>query len=185
MVDVLKDAVQSNDEEKAGQAFEVFQQFLAYESALLGGYLKDLVQFMADLAANTDADEEIRSQALAFLPKPSATDGMKIQAMPDMGKHPTLKTLAILTEIDEEEDEDEINPPRAALALLDQLSSDLPRQVIVPLLDVLPQFSASQDVGHRKAGILALGTVVEGAPDFVASQLKSIMRSSHQLAQRC
>ena len=176
MVDVLKHAVESNDEEKAGQAFEVFQQFLAYESALLGGYLKDLVQFMADLAANRDADEEIRSQALAFLSQTVRYRRMKIQGMPDMGKQLTLKTLAILTEIDEEEDEDEINPPRAALALLDQLSSDLPpRQVIVPLLEVLPQFSASQEVGQRKAGILALGTVVEGAPDFVASQLKSIM----------
>ncbi|KAH8896684.1 importin beta-4 subunit-like protein [Thozetella sp. PMI_491] len=176
MVDVLKDAVQANDEEKANQAFEVFQQFLAYESALLGGYLKDLVQLMIDLAANKDADDEIRSQALAFLSQTVRYRRMKIQGMPDMGSQLTLKSMGILTEFDEEEDEDDINPARAALALLDQLSSDLPpRQVVVPLLDALPKFSTSEDVGFRKAGILALGTVVEGAPDFVASQLTSII----------
>ncbi|KAK3938538.1 armadillo-type protein [Diplogelasinospora grovesii] len=176
MVDVLKDAVQAGDDEKTGQAFEVFQQFLAYESALLGQYLKDLVQFMIDLAANTQADDDVRSQALSFLAQTVRYRRMKIQGMRDMGQLLTQKSMVILTEIDDDEDEDEMSPARSALALLDQLATDLPpRQVIVPLLDALPQFAASPEVGYRKAGILALGTVVEGAPDFVASQVKSIM----------
>ena len=176
MVDVLKDAVQAGDDEKTGQAFEVFQQFLAYESALLGKYLKDLVQFMIDLAANKQAEDEVRSQALAFLAQTVRYRRMKIQGMKDMGQELTLKSLVILTEIDDEEDEDDMGPARSALALLDQLANDLPpRQVIVPLLEALPKFATSTEPGYRKAGILALGTVVEGAPDFIASQVKSIM----------
>ncbi len=176
MVDVLKDAVQSGDDEKTGQAFEVFQQFLAYESALLGKYLKDLVQFMIDLAANKQAEDEVRAQALAFLAQTVRYRRMKIQGMKDMGQELTQKSLLILTEIDDDEDEDDMGPARSALALLDQLASDLPpRQVIVPLLDALPKFATSTEPGYRKAGILALGTVVEGAPDFIASQVKSIM----------
>ncbi|KAL2016780.1 hypothetical protein VTK56DRAFT_2993 [Thermocarpiscus australiensis] len=176
MVDVLKDAVQAGDDEKTGQAFEVFQQFLAYESSLLGKYLRDLVQFMIDLAANKQAEDDVRSQALAFLAQTVRYRRMKIQGMKDMGQELTLKSLLILTEIDDEEDEDEMGPARSALALLDQLASDLPpRQVIVPLLDALPKFATSSEPGYRKAGILALGTVVEGAPDFIASQVKSIM----------
>lgn len=176
MVDVLKDVVQAGDDEKIGQAFEVFQQFLAYESALLGKYLKDLIQFMIDLAANKQVDSEVRAQALAFLAQTVRYRRMKIQGMKDMGKELTLKSLLILTEIDDEEDEDEMGPARSALALLDQLANDLPpRQVIVPLLDALPQFAGSGEPGYRKAGVLALGTVVEGAPDFIASQVKSIM----------
>ncbi|KAK3315875.1 armadillo-type protein [Apodospora peruviana] len=176
MVEVLKDAVSAGDDEKTGQAFEVFQQFLAYESALLGGFLKDLVQFMIDLAANTQAEDEVRSQALAFLAQTVRYRRMKIQGMRDMGQQLTLKSMVILTEIDDDEDEDEMGPARSALALLDQLSSDLPpRQVIVPLLDALPKFVTSEEAGYKKAGILALGTVVEGAPDFIASQVKSIM----------
>jgi hypothetical protein len=176
MVDVLKDAVQSGDDEKTGQAFEVFQQFLAYESALLGKYLKDLVQFMIDLAANKQAEDEVRAQALAFLAQTVRYRRMKIQGMKDMGQELTQKSLLILTEIDDDEDEDDMGPARSALALLDQLANDLPpRQVIVPLLDALPKFATSPEPGYRKAGILALGTVVEGAPDFIASQVKAIM----------
>ncbi|KAK4236569.1 armadillo-type protein [Achaetomium macrosporum] len=176
MVDVLKDAVQSGDDEKTGQAFEVFQQFLAYESALLGKYLKDLVQFMIDLAANKQAEDDVRAQALAFLAQTVRYRRMKIQGMKGMGQELTQKSLLILTEIDDDEDEDDMGPARSALALLDQLANDLPpRQVIVPLLDALPQFATSSEPGYRKAGILALGTVVEGAPDFIASQVKAIM----------
>ncbi|KAL2158813.1 hypothetical protein VTH06DRAFT_4005 [Thermothelomyces fergusii] len=176
MVDVLKDAVQTGDDEKTGQAFEVFQQFLAYESALLGKYLKDLVQFMIDLAANKQAEDDVRSQALAFLAQTVRYRRIKIQGMKNMGQELTQKSLLILTEIDDDEDEDDMGPARSALALLDQLASDLPpRQVIVPLLDALPKFATSSEPGYRKAGILALGTVVEGAPDFIASQVKAIM----------
>ncbi|KAL2168429.1 hypothetical protein VTG60DRAFT_7290 [Thermothelomyces hinnuleus] len=176
MVDVLKDAVQTGDDEKTGQAFEVFQQFLAYESALLGKYLKDLVQFMIDLAANKQAEDDVRSQALAFLAQTVRYRRMKIQGMKDMGQELTQKSLLILTEIDDDEDDDDMGPARSALALLDQLANDLPpRQVIVPLLDALPKFATSSEPGYRKAGILALGTVVEGAPDFIASQVKAIM----------
>ncbi|KAK4147272.1 armadillo-type protein [Dichotomopilus funicola] len=176
MVDILKDAVSAGDDEKTGQAFEVFQQFLAYESALLGKYLKDLVQFMIDLAANKQAEEDVRSQALAFLAQTVRYRRMKIQGMKDMGQELTQKSLLILTEIDDDEDDDDMGPARSALALLDQLASDLPpRQVIVPLLEALPKFATSSEPGYRKAGILALGTVVEGAPDFIATQVKSIM----------
>lgn len=176
MVDVLKDAVQAGDDEKIGQAFEVFQQFLAYEPSLLGKYLKDLVQFMIDLAANKQADDDVRSQALAFLTQTVRYRRMKIQGMKNMGQQLTEKGLLILTEIDDDEDEDDMGPARSALALLEQLANDLPpRQVIVPLLDALPKFATSSEPGYRKAGILALGTVVEGAPDFISSQIKAIM----------
>ncbi|KAK4228680.1 armadillo-type protein [Podospora fimiseda] len=176
LVDVLKGAVEAGDDDKTAQAFEVFQQFLAYESALLGNHLRDLVQFMIDLAANTQADDDVRAQALAFLAQTVRYRRIKIQGMKDMGKELTQKSMLILTEIDDDEDEDDMGPARSSLALLDQLSNDLPpRQVIVPLLDALPNFSTHAEPGFRKAGILALGVVVEGAPDFIASQVNSIM----------
>lgn len=176
MVDVLKDAVENNDDERTKQSFEVFQQFLAYEPVLLGPHLRDLMVFMADLAANKNADEDVRCQALAFLAQTVRYRRMKVQAMKDMGAQLTLKSMEILAEIDDDEDDDEITPARTALSLVDQLASDLPpRQVIVPLLDVLPKFASSDDAGYRKSGILALGTVAEGAPDFISTQLKLIM----------
>lgn len=182
MVDVLKDAVQAEDDERIQQAFEVFQSFLAYESALISKYFKDLVQFMLDLAANSAVEEDVRSQALAFLAQCVRYRRMKIQGIPDMGAQLMRKSLMILSELDEDDDDDDTTPARSALALIDQLSSDLPpRQVVVPLLDDFPKYATSENVGHRRACILALGTCAEGAPEFVSTQIGALMPAVLQL----
>lgn len=103
---------------------------------------------------------------------------MKIQGIRDMGELLTLKSLEIATEIDEDEDDDEVTPHKSALGLLDILASSLPpRQVLVPLLKALPNYINSSEPNRRQGGILSLGMVVEGAPDFIATQLDSIMPS--------
>jgi hypothetical protein len=176
MVGVLKTAVDEEDEDRAMQAFEVFQTLLGCESALLNAHFKDLLTFMIDLAANTDISNESRTQALSFLMQCTRYRKMKIQGTKDIGETLTLKSMQIATEIDEAEDDDEITPNKSALGLLDLLASSLPpRQVIVPLLKALPQFVDSENPKYRQAGILALGMCVEGAPDFVATQLDSLM----------
>ncbi|OTA85548.1 hypothetical protein M434DRAFT_400166 [Hypoxylon sp. CO27-5] len=176
MVDVLKDAVNSGDDERIQQSFEVFQSFLAYDPALISRYFKDLVQFMLDLATNTNAEDEVRSQALAFLAQCVKYRRMKIQGIPDMGAQLMKKSLVILSELSDDDDDEETTPARTALSVIDQLATDLPpRQVIVPLLDEFPKYASSQNPGHRKACVLALGTCAEGAPEFVSTQIGSIM----------
>ena len=173
---VLKGAVDAGDDEKVTQGFEVLQQFLAYESVFLGGHLRTLLEFMLIIAADAEnTDDDVRIQALAFLTQAVQYRRMKIQAMPDIAKSMVSKSLQILTELDDDEDPDETSPPRMALALLDELAEDLPpRQVMVPLLDEFRRYSASTEASHRKAGIRALGTCAEGAPDFVVTQIQAI-----------
>ncbi|KAI1387118.1 importin beta-4 subunit-like protein [Hypoxylon trugodes] len=176
MVDVLKDAVDSGDDEKIQQSFEVFQSFLAYDPALISRYFKDLVQFMLDLAVNTNAEDDVRSQALSFLAQCVKYRRMKVQGIPDMGAQLMKKGLAILSELDDDDDEEDTTPARTALSLIDQLATDLPpRQVIVPLLDEFANYAGSQNPGQRKACVLALGTCAEGAPEFVSTQIASVM----------
>lgn len=176
MVAVLKAAVDEDNEDRTTQAFEVFQTLLGCESALLNKHFKDLLTFMIDLAANTDIPDESRSQALSFLMQCARYRKMKIQGIKDMGENLTLKSMQIATEIDDDEDEDEVTPHKSALGLLDLLATSLPpRQVIVPLLSALPQYVNSEKPKYRQAGILALGMCVEGAPDFIATQLDSLM----------
>ena len=176
MVAVLKAAVDDEDEDRAMQAFEVFQTLLGCESALLNTHFRDLLTFMIDLAANTDLQNESRTQALSFLMQCTRYRKMKVQGTKDMGETLTLKSMQIATEIDEEDDDDDITPNKSALGLLDLLASSLPpRQVIVPLLKALPQYVNSENPKYRQAGILALGMCVEGAPDFIATQLDSLM----------
>ncbi|OTB09402.1 hypothetical protein M426DRAFT_315966 [Hypoxylon sp. CI-4A] len=176
MVDVLKDAIDSGDDDKIQQTFEVFQSFLAYDPALISRYFKDLVQFMLDLSANTNAEDEVRVQALSFLAQCVKYRRMKIQSLPDMGAQLMRKSLIILSELADDDDEEDTTPARTALSVIDQLATDLPpRLVIVPLLDDFPKYASSQNSGQRKACVLALGACAEGAPEFVSTQLASVM----------
>ncbi|KAJ2895055.1 uncharacterized protein MKZ38_006962 [Zalerion maritima] len=182
MVDVLKDVIVAQDDEKVKVAFEIIQSLLFYESAIVSNHLVDLVLFMVELGANTEADDEIRIMAITFLNQAVRYRRMKIQSMrnvagaPDMGSLLTIKSMEIVAEIDDDEDDDDITPGRSALGLIDQLAADLPpRQVIVPLLNKLPEYSKSENAAFRRAGILSLGTCVEGAPDFVSTQLPTIL----------
>jgi len=176
MVAVLKGAVDEENEDRVMQAFEVFQTLLGCESALLNKHFKDLLTFMIDLAADTSITDESRTQALSFLMQCARYRKMKIQGIKDMGENLTIKAMQIATEIDDDEDEDDVTPHKTALGLLDLLATSLPpRQVIVPLLAALPQYVNSEQPKYRQAGILSLGMCVEGAPDFIATQLDGLM----------
>ncbi len=177
MVAVLEGTIAEGDEERTMQAFEVFQTLLGCETALLAAHFKDLMQFMIQISSNKDMTEETRCQALSFLMQAVKYRRMKVQGLQGLGEQITTMAMSIAAEMDEDDDdEDDVTPARSALSLLDLAASSLPpRQVVVPLLNQLPKYAASQDPAHRKAGVLSLGMIVEGAPDFVATQLDSIM----------
>jgi hypothetical protein len=176
MVAVLKATVDERDEERTMQAFEVFQTLLSCESALLAKHFGDLVKFMLELASSTDVEDESRSQALAFLMQCVRYRKLKIQAL-KIGEELTLKALHIVTELGDLSSEDEdVTPARSALGLLDILASSLPpSQVVIPLLKNLGNYFSSPNPDYRQAAILALGMCVEGAPDFIATQLNEIL----------
>ncbi|KAF2453736.1 armadillo-type protein [Lineolata rhizophorae] len=176
MVAVLKATVEANDEDQAMPAFEVFQTLLGCDTALLARHFGDLVRFMLELASETSVDDDFRSQALAFLMQSVRYRRLKLQAL-RIGEEITVKALQIVTELgDLTSDDDEITPARSALGLLDILASSLPpSQVVVPLLKAIGPYVTNQDPEYRRASILALGMCVEGAPDFIATQLKEIL----------
>ncbi|TGZ78217.1 putative importin beta-4 subunit [Ascodesmis nigricans] len=174
MVEVLKSVAESNDEEKSNSAFEVFQTLLIADGALISSHFRDLVQFFSDLSVNKGLDDENRAKALSFLMSCLRYKKMKIQAL-KVGEALTLRCMELVTEFKDSEDPDDMTPSRTALGLLDFMAGALPpSQVVVPLLNVLPQYVNHQDPNFRRAGILALGYCVEGAPDFIVTQLNSI-----------
>ncbi|KAF1832495.1 ARM repeat-containing protein [Decorospora gaudefroyi] len=176
MVTVLKATVDEGDEDRAMQAFEVFQTLLGCESALLAKHFGDLIKFMLELASSTNVEDDYRAQALAFLMQCVRYRKLKVQAL-RVGEELTLKALHIVTELgDLSSEEDDVTPARSALGLLDILASSLPpSQVVIPLLKNLGSYFNSQNADYRQAGILALGMCVEGAPDFIATQLHEIL----------
>ncbi|KAL8650442.1 MAG: hypothetical protein Q9210_003821 [Variospora velana] len=176
MVGVLKQAIDAEDEDRTTQSFEVFQTLLGCDSSVLNKHFKDLVQFMTNIAADTDAEEDARTQALSFLMQCVRFKKLRIQGM-KVGEQLTLKCLEIATEMgDEDATDEEVTTGRSALALIDVLAESLPpSQVVVPLLHNLGSYVNSPDPDRRKAGLLALGTCVEGAPDFINTQLHEIL----------
>ncbi|KAL9009900.1 MAG: hypothetical protein Q9173_005108 [Seirophora scorigena] len=176
MVGVLKQAIDAGDEDRTTQSFEVFQTLLGCDSSVLNKHFKDLVQFMTNIAVDTDAEEDARTQALSFLMQCVRFKKLRIQGM-KVGEQLTLKCLEIITEMgDEDATDEEVTTGRSALALIDVLAESLPpSQVVVPLLHNLGAYVNSSDPDRRKAGLLALGTCVEGAPDFINTQLHEIL----------
>ena len=176
MVGVLKQAVDAGDEDRTTQSFEVFQTLLGCDSQILHNHFKDLVQFMMNLAAQKDLDEDARTQAISFLMQCVRYRKLKMQGL-KVGEQLTLKCLEIATELgDASAEDEEVTTPRSALGLLDILASSLPpSQVVVPLLHALGPYVNSDDPDRRQGGIMALGMCVEGAPDFIATQLKEIL----------
>ncbi|PKY03240.1 ARM repeat-containing protein [Aspergillus campestris IBT 28561] len=181
MVAVLKDSIDQQNEDRVMQAFEVFQTLLGCDPALLTVHLKDLVVFMNEIAANTNGDEDTRTQAISFLMQCVQYRKLKIQGM-RMGEQLTLTALHIVTELGDDEEDDDITPARSALGMLDMLSQSLPpSQVVVPLLQALGQYFNNSNPDYRRAGIMALGMCVEGAPDFISTQMKEIFPMVLQL----
>ncbi|CAD6582965.1 MAG: hypothetical protein ASARMPREDX12_001133 [Alectoria sarmentosa] len=175
MVAVLKQAVNEEDEDRTTQAFEVFQTLLGCDSSILNKHFGDLVQFMINLAAQRTLDEDARTQALSFLMQCIRYRKLKMQAL-KVGEQITLKCLEIACELgDASADDEDVTTPRSALGLLDEMAASLPpNQVVVPLLHALGPYVNSPDPDRRQAGIMALGMCVEGAPDFINTQLKDI-----------
>ncbi|KAL9077271.1 MAG: hypothetical protein Q9157_003436 [Trypethelium eluteriae] len=176
MVAVLKKAVDDGDEEHAMQAFEVFQTLLAGNPALLNQHFKSMVQFMLEIATDTDLSDDSRVQAISFLMQCVKFRRLKVQGL-RVGEEITIRTLQIVPELgDLSGDEEDLSPARSALGLLDILANSLPpSQVVVPLLRAIGPYVTSQEPDKRRAGILALGMCVEGAPDFISTQLKEIL----------
>ena len=152
MVNILQETIQAGDDDHVMQCFEVFQTLLGCDAALLQTHFGDLIQFMINIAAETEADDETRSQAISFLMQCVKYRKLKVQAL-KVGEQLTIKSLQIVTELGGESSEDEdITPARAALGLLDTLASSLPpSQVLVPLLKALGSYFSSPDPDYRRA----------------------------------
>lgn len=182
MVAVLEDAINQEDEDKIMQAFEVFQSLLGCDPQLMSPHLKDLVTFMDKIAANTDMAEDTRVQAISFLMQCVKYRKLKVQGM-RIGEQLTRSALHIATELGgSDADDDDITPARSALGLLDILAQTLPpSQVVVPLLHALGNYFNNDNPDYRRAGILALGMCVEGAPEFFSTQMKEIFPMVLQL----
>ncbi|EPS41532.1 hypothetical protein H072_4538 [Dactylellina haptotyla CBS 200.50] len=180
MVEVLKQVISHGDPKLLDQSFEVFINAVGSEGALIGNYLKDLIEFMKGLAENPELDEDVRSKALNFLLTCVRLRKMKVQSM-KLGEPLTLMAIKIAAEPQEDDEGgDDSSPSRIAILMINFLAEALPpSQVVVPLMRTLGPYISSGNANERRAALLAIGSCVEGAPDFVATQIDQVIPVIH------
>ncbi|GAO18735.1 hypothetical protein UVI_02047070 [Ustilaginoidea virens] len=176
MVNLLKVTVEAEDEESYQTIFEIFHSYLACDPSFLATHLRDLLRFMMDLGGNKNAEDDARTQALSWLIQCVQFRRMKIQGMKDVAAELMVKSMEIVTELDADEDEEDLTPARSAISLINTLATELPpRLVVVPMLEQFPAYAANSEPGYRMSAMLALGNVAEGAPDFLSTQLQPLL----------
>ncbi|KAK6454093.1 ran binding protein [Scheffersomyces xylosifermentans] len=185
MVEVLKEVISNDDSEKAKDVFNVFNSLIFLDSKLVGDHLISLIQLTAEIASNTQLDEEYRTFALQFLISCVSLRKSKISAN-KLGPQITLVALKIASEEidieaeldneDEENENEENAPPTLGLRLIAMLSAELPpSQIINPLFEALPAFLSSANQFERRGGLLSIGVSSSGAPDFISTQIQKII----------
>lgn len=176
MVNILKATVEAGDDENYKIVFEVFHSFITYDASMFGSHLQELLEFMLNLAGNKDAEEDARSQAVAFLIQTVHFRRLKVQGMNGLASKLMVGAMHIVTELDSDDEDDDMSPARSAIGLIDELAGGLPpRQVIVPLLEQFSSFATSQDPSFRMSAMLSLGNAAAGAPDFISTQLEPLL----------
>ena len=176
MVQVLKQVIDAKDEERTIQTFECFQTLLDADGRLLNKHFRDLMQFMATIVADAGMDKEARTQALNLMISALMYRRLKFQSL-RIGDQMASLLIDVLVgdEKTEEHTDDEFSLTLSALSMISLMASQLPpSQIVVPVISIFKKYATSPDLRQRQASITALATCVEGAPEFVDTQLPEL-----------
>jgi hypothetical protein len=175
MVAVLKQTLDAHDEERYLQAFEVFQTLLECDPKLLTKHFGDLVQFMLQASSENAIDKDARTAALNFLVSCVLYRKNKFQAL-RIGEHVTEVLFNILFSIDESPgEEEEFSITISVLSMLNLMSSTLASsQAAVPIVQLFKKYAASSESRQRQAALTAFASAVEGAPEFIDTQMNEL-----------
>lgn len=186
MIQVLKNSLGFEDSEKTRELFTAFNSFILLDMQFLGNSFIEILNVMVEVAVNAEADPEIRGFALKTLTQCVSYRKSKI-VQAQLGPSLTQAALRIaaeeddeaeekLSKEDEENENEEDEPTTLALRLLNTLAVNLPpNQVIQPIMELVPQLLASQDQFQRQTSLLAICVSVEGAPDYMSTQLPKLI----------
>ena len=177
MVNVLLHFIRQKDGDRITQTFECFQTILDATPRMFDPHFRELVQGMAQIAADNTHDSDTRTQALNFLLSCLIERKTKFQGL-RIGEQLTTMLFEILSKeeaVPSLVEDDNQDLTRSCLHLLAMMASELPPpQVAGPTVVIFKKFANSPDAGQRQAAITILANIVEGATDFVRYQLPEL-----------
>ncbi|KAM4853923.1 importin-4 [Thomomys bottae] len=177
------------DEAKACEAVEALDELLESEVPIITPHLSEVLTFCLEVAKNVALGEAIRGRilcCLTFLVKVKSKAILKNRLLP-----PLLQTLFPIMgteppagqmdpeDQDSEEEELEIGlvgetPKHFAVQVVDMLALHLPPEKLCPqLMPMLEEALRSENPYQRKAGLLVLAVLSDGAGDHIRQRLLS------------
>ncbi|XP_008570553.1 PREDICTED: importin-4 [Galeopterus variegatus] len=177
------------DEAKACEALEAMDELLESEVPIITPHLSEVLTFCLEVARNMALGDAIRIRILScltFLVKVKSKALLKNRLLPAllhtlfpiMAAEPPLGQLDPEDQ-DSEEEELEIGlvgetPKHFAVQVVDMLALHLPPEKLCPqLMPMLEEVLRSESPYQRKAGLLVLAVLSDGAGDYIRQRLLS------------
>mgnify|MGYP002389857294 CR=1 FL=1 len=135
-----------------------------------------LVSFMLELGANSNLEDSTRDSAMFFVGWAITYKNSIVLQQKLMEPIFNVLFKMMLEEDADGLDINDITPYRSACSLLDQLCISMPSKYIFnPVIGNSMKLLASDNWVHRKAGISAVGLVVEGCSEATRKHLQNIV----------
>ncbi|XP_071092179.1 importin-4-like [Haliotis cracherodii] len=171
------------DEDKACEVMELFDELLETEVAIIMPHIRLIVEFSLELAANGELGDSVRVKGMSFI---SSLTRLKKKAIMKQKLVPAILqvmfTVMTTTEEDDDTEEDEDveshSPGQYAPQVIDTLALHLPPDKLVPeVMPLVESGLASDKPGFRKAAYIAMAVIAEGCADYIMSKhLKAILQ---------
>lgn len=177
----------SADEAKACEAVEALDELLESEVPIITSHLSEVLTFCLEVARNVALGDAIRVRilcCLSFLVKIKSKALLKNRLLPPLlhTLFPIMAAEPALGQLDPEDqdsEEEELEsglvgetPKHFAVQVVDMLALHLPPEKLFPLLmPVLEEALRSERPYQRKAGLLVLAVLSDGAGDHIRQRL--------------
>lgn len=171
---VVKECVDSHDEELVIFAFEVFDGLL--DGGHDFGANLELVVRMAieEVGGNTKLALSTRECAMDFLETLAEVNPKILSNNPEVLKYLLTHVFTIATEC--EDDPVDTTPVDMAFRLLDTLAIALPNKAVYPVvIEFANLLISNPNPLQRKAGVITIGVIAEGCSDFMKQDLQAIV----------
>jgi len=176
IVNVIKSLL-SSDEDRAIEALDIVDELIESEVSVIAPHIQHIVMFCLEITSNTQLLDPLRVKALN-------TIGYLIRLKKKVIlKHklvdPILRVVFALMNAggDEDEDddsdaeEDDSSPSVFASQTLDVMAINLPpEKIVTPVLQYVETAIVSTNAEERRAALLALAVVAEGAADHIRTK---------------
>lgn len=190
MLATISAALQSNQEEEARTAIEMFVDIAEYEPSFFRANLQPVVSAMITIASAAGLENSTRHLGLEFLLTLTEVKPAMLRKFPKFVETVVPVVIGMMLELEDDpdwhtgndQDDDDHDPENSNSDMgeeaLDRLALSLGGTVLVPFLfQILPGLMSHADWQHRHTALMCISIAGEGCHKQLLPHLESIIRS--------